>query len=271
MFIRFVFFLLLPCVLAALSEQPHHTTAFIGVPSKFDFLLTYSNYSTKHFWNGHGKKLKTFNDFDRNAFLIYGEYALNCRNSFTVNAGYQEVKESLNGSSYGFEDVELGWKHLFYSNEASAFTTDLIAIIPAGDKKSSIRYGKFGGQLSLLYSTYFCLAGKPGWIDLSAGYRVYQGFPSDQVRASLAVGYFFKSWLQAIVTSQLECGVGNGESRRNLNRIAFHPNYRLLKTKIEGVARLLPWASLSAGGFWHLWGENVGAGGGYFVGAWIDF
>lgn len=266
------------CCLLSLSlsvfasvEQPHHTTAFIGVPSKLDFLLSFSSYSTKHFWNSHGKKLKAFNNFDSNAVSLYAEYALNCQNSVTFNSSYEEVKESLNGRTYGFNDVELSLKHLIFADPKSALTVDTLAIIPAGDKKSSIRNGKFGGQISLLYSTYFCLFQRTGWIDFAAGYRMYQGFPSDQIRASLAVGYFFKSYVQMIATMKMIYGVGNGRSHHNLNHIACHPNYRLIKGKLEGVIRLLPWVSLSLGGFVHLWGQHVGSGGGYFVGSWIDF
>lgn len=257
-------------MLSAISEQPHHTTAYIGTPGESDTLLSYSRYTTNHFWNKHGKLLPTHNEFKRQSILLYSEYALNAQNSLSINGGYSLVEESLDGNSRGVEDIELGWKYLLLDGCTSALTSQIIAIIPCGEKKTSIRYGKAGIQASLLYSDLFELWDRCGWYDLDLGYRFYSGFPADQIRSSAAVGYNIASCVTLIGTMELEYGVGNGKSEGNRNNIVFHPNYRLLKAKIECVINLFPHVAVTVGGFGHLWGQNVGEGGGFFCGTWIN-
>jgi hypothetical protein len=152
----------------------------------------------------------------------------------------------------------------------SALTLQLIGIVPASDKKSSIRYGQPGAQISLLYSDIFCLK-KWGWYDLDIGYRHYQGFPSSQFLASAAIGYWIFSRFYLLASAQLDYGVWNGKANYNVNNVVFHPNYRLFKGQIEGVAEINAYASLVLGAFRHLWGMNTGTGGGYFGGAWFNF
>lgn len=252
-------------------EEPHHTTAYIGCPGDTAFLFTYSTYSTDHFWNKHGKKLPTFNKFDRQSYLLYADYVLNCSNSFSFNGGYSASQESLNGNSRGVEDSELGWKHLLVAGDTSALTGQLTAIVPIGDTKSSIRYGKYGGQVSLLYSNMYCLLSRNGWYDLELGYRYYQGVPVDRGIVNGSIGYDLTSCIQLIATGKLVCGFGNDKSEHHLNNIAFNPNYQLFKAKLECIARLFTHVSVSLGAYHHFWGRNIGTGGGFFGGTWIDF
>lgn len=267
---KFLFFLFFPFLLHSISVQPHHKTAFIGAPGEIDFLLTYSNYATKHFWNKHGKKLPTYNRFDRDAYLLYSDYAFNDANKFTLNAGFAHVTESLNGNSSAFEDVEASWQHLLYAPKEAALSAEVVGIIPVGNRKSSIRYGRWGVQANVLYSKYFCICTKTAWYDLLLGYRYYDGFVSDQLRASTAVGTFITDSLQLIASSQLEWGLSKGRSSLYDNNVVFNPMYRLVRVKLEANWRLYKYISLSGGGYWHAYGRNVGAGGGFFVGVWID-
>lgn len=258
-------------VAQGLSEQPHHTTAFIGDPGNIDILVSYSSYKTDHFWNKHGERLDTFNDFHRKSAMLYVEYAFNCNNAFWLNGGWARSDESMNGHSNAVEDIEFGWKHLLYGTETSSLTSQLIAIIPMGDRKSSIRYGKCGFEADLLYSDTYNLFNRCGWYDLGLGYRVYEGYPSDQVRAQAAIGYCISCRFAVIASCNLDYGVFNGHCLHNTNNIVFNPNYRLFEGSIEGVYRLFSHVAVSFGGFKHFWGENVGAGGGLYGGTWIDF
>lgn len=276
---------LTPYALTATTAQPHHTTAYIRPKGEVDTLWTYSFYTTDHFWNKHGKRLPTFNHFKSHSFLLYAEYALNDRNSIWVNGGYSTVKESLNGNSNSIQDLELGWKFLIRqgtslcsedsaNSSPSALTTQVIAIIPTGDKKASIRYNRFGAEIDLLYSDTFNWWNRCGWFDLLLGYRLYTGFPSDQIRASAAVGYMIFPQiprLHLIASTHLEYGVFNGDSKGNQNNIILNSKYRLLNVQIECVINVYSQSSISIGAFQHVWGQNVGTGGGFFAGAWINF
>ncbi len=262
----FFIFLIFP----AISEEPHHTTAYIDAPGNTDLLFSYSYDWTRYFWNKYGEKLPTYNDFDRHAFFLYAEYAFNPCNSFSFNGGYAMVTESLNGNAYSFQDMELGWKHLMYKGKTSAFTLQLVGIIPPGAKKSSIRYGTYGTQVSLLYSDVFYLKNL-GWYDLDIGYRYYHGTPANRLLLNTSVGYYLTSRLALIATSQLDYGLSERGSKYLSNNIVFHPTYRLLNLQIEGVLRVYSHVSLVLGAFKHLWGRHVGTNGGLFGGAWFDF
>lgn len=263
-------FIVLPLVLLeAVSEQPHHTTAYIGQPNSLTNLISYSNYSTNHFWNSRGKKLPTYNDFKRHSYLLYSEYSLNLRNSFSLNSGYSMISESLNGNSQGIEDIEIGWKFLMYQDKNSAFTSQFIGILPSGDRKSSYRYGKYGGQLGLLYSRIFCVCEKSSWMDFDVAYRLYQGFPSDQIRTGLSLGCYLTSKILIIGSSQLEYGLSRSWRRFDFNNITLNPYYKLFTVRLECLFNFSSHISLTIGGFQHIWGQNVGTGGGFLIGTWI--
>jgi hypothetical protein len=258
------------CFNSIIGEEPHHTTAFISQPGTVDTLLTYSRYDTDHFWSRSGKKFAAYNRFKQSSYLIYSEYAWSRTNSLFVHGGYAIADESMNGTSRAVRDIELGWKHLLKESKRSALTLECILSVPCGHMKSSLRFGKWGAQIGLLYSRIFTLAKFEAWTDVGIGYRAYQGFPSDEMDAFCAVGYRATSSICFIATAQLESSLFNGNARKNLNNIAFHPNRRRVMGKMECLIRLMKKGSLSVGAFQHFWGQNVGAEGGYFCGLWIN-
>lgn len=181
------------------------------------------------------------------------------------------TEEKLNGHSRGFEDPELSWQVLLFKNSSSAFSAKLTGIIPIGPTKSCIRYGKMGGELKFLYSKIFQSLKKPCWIDLGLGYRLYNGFPSDQMNANVSLGYTLVPHVWILSSTQLYYGLFNGKTKFNQNNICFNPNFRLLTTQIQAIAQIYTHLSLNLGGFIHLWGENVGCGGGVYCGTWFIF
>lgn len=272
MFKKILLFLwVLPKLVFAYIDEPYHDTAFIGPANSFYGLAYFSYYKTDHFWNEHGKKLPTFNKFNRKSYRLDMEYDINCRNAVFLKDGYSMVDESLNGRSRGLEDPEASWQYLLYGNCTSAFSGKATVIIPVGPKKSCIRYGKFGGELKLLYSKIFELLQRGWWYDLGLGYRMYSGFPSDQIRANCCIGCAITPCIWLISTTRLDYGVFNGDEKANPNNICFNPNFRLLSTQIEGIVKVYKHVLLTGGGFFHLWGENIGAGGGFYSGMWIIF
>lgn len=257
--------------LCAYFEGPHYLTAFVGEAGKFDSFLSYTYYHTKHFWDASGKKRPAYNHFTSYQCSLYGEWAVtNCQSIF-AKTGYSRVTESLNGNCSAFQDSEIGWKQQVFRDTNSAIAIQALTIVPSGNKKSSIRFGRWGGAINLLYSRCFTLCSKKLWYDCGIGYRLYTGFPSDFMNASLAVGCFLNSWLQMVGAMQLDYSLRNGRSNGNLNNIIYHPKHRLLEMQLEFVARLNSYFSASLGVTKHVWGQNSGMGGGIFGGLWLDF
>ncbi|MBN9377741.1 MAG: hypothetical protein J0H93_05145 [Chlamydiales bacterium] len=262
---------LTPSLLIAYIDEPYHETAFIGPAHTFYGLSYYSYYHTKHFWDSQGKRLPSFNPFTRKSYRLDMEYTLSSSQSVFVKGGYTMVEERLNGNSRGIEDPEASWQTLLYADTRSALSGKLTLIIPVGPKKSCVRFGQWGGEIKVLYSKIFDHWKIPFWIDMGLGYRLYGGFPSDQIRASLSIGWKGTARFWLISSSQLYYGVGNGKKDANQNNICFHPNFRLLTSQVQAIYQMFDCLAFNIGGYLHLWGENIGAGGGFYAGSWILF
>lgn len=233
--------------------------------------LQYRYYQTDHFWNKNGKRLDAYNHFKEQSAGLYFEYILSKRDLLSLEGWYDKINESVNGRTFGFEDPELSWTHLLWKDNKHYFSSRLTAIIPSGPKKTNLRYGRFGGEFDFIYSNLFCYFNRPGYYNILLGYRGYQGFPSDQIRNIFNVGFSPTKWLVLNLESRLEYGLFNGKKDKNRNTILFNSNYRLLKLKIETIFFVHRFTSLVASYYRHVWGENVGAGGGFTAGANFHF
>lgn len=262
----FLFLLLLFSSLAAQEEW---------VIEKFNtsyVTLGYQNYHTSHFWNKQGNKKASFNRFYEHEYAFYLQYGLTPCDTIGVQGSYNRIMESMNGRTLGWTDFEWNWKHLFWTQPCKQFFMEVIAITPFKTVfKPALRYGRFGGEFALHYRQVFHILKQRGWYELKGGYRTYLGFPSDQLRGYFRVAYAPCSQFDLIASSFLEYGVFNGKRKINQSLIAFAANYRLLTMQIEAVAYFWKRFAVAAGYYWHVWGENVGCGGGAFANASTQF
>lgn len=238
---------------------------------QFDFEIGYRSYNTHHIWNKNGKKISIFNDFKFHECQIYSDVYLSSIDCLSFNGSYIHIEEELNGVSRGFSDSELSWTHFIYIDENKSFSGRMTAIIPSGSQIYNLRYGEWGGQLDFLYSCYRQVFCQRVFFDSILGYRIYKGFPSDQIRAYFSAGSYIipKLYLEASV--DLQYGVFNGRSKFNYPLVLLNPNYRLLQGDIRAVYHFHKNVYLSAGVFQHLWGQNVGTGTGYFLEGWLEY
>lgn len=233
--------------------------------------LWYQDYSTHNFWNKKGEKRPSHNDFHQRQINLYSELYFGENDIVSIWGAYDHITEELNGNTRGFEDVETAYTHRLGEIYGGNFYAQALAIIPAGKEKSSLRYGRLGFEISALWCRDFCLCSRQLECAMQLGYRVYSGFPSDQMRAD-ALGSLQvteRLWLQGCFN--LEYGIFNGKRKQHHNIILWNPNYRLLKGQIRLLALLKDWLFLDAGYSRHLWGENVGTGGGFFAGLTLEF
>lgn len=229
----------------------------------------YHNYNTSHFWNKQGKKKAAFNRFHQHQFVFYGQYGITCTDTIGIRGGYTRVNESMNGRTMGWQDFEIDWKHLLWhrcGRDSQQLYMQLIGIVPAKTSfLPTIRYGRFGVEADLGYRQRVFVGTQSGWYEVQAGYRWYQKFPSDQVRAHFKLGWRPWCMIDIVASGFLEYGVFNGHPKINQSLVAFAPNYRLFTMQLEGVWYFLKRFAVSCGYMWHVWGENVGTGGGAFV------
>lgn len=261
---------MLPSALIGLANERH--SACVQAKGRAYVSLTYWNYESDHFWNSNGDKRDAFNEFEKDAISLYAQYGLTRCDTLLLEGGWARVEESLDGKAFGFEDVEIGWKHFFGTKWGHLISAQIIGIIPSETEyKPGLRYGEFGAEVDLLASRGLRLLGCRGSYDINLGYRYYNGFPSDQVRAYYGINLFPINRLLLTAALDLEYGVFNGKSKRNTSFFLYNPNYRLLKGLVEAELCVCKGASLILGYRQHLWGRNVGTGGGGYGGLSYQF
>lgn len=257
------------CVLSAASLSGE---AFVQKKGKSFLAVEYWTYRTSHFWDRSGVIKPAGQVFDKKEINTYFEHGMTDKDTIVVKALYDWIDESKKGKTIGFEDFEVAWKRALWRDDTQIVSSQLWLIIPSGpDNKPALRYGVFGTELDLLYGLTFKFKENYGFLDLGAGYRWYFGYPSDQIRAHINLGFDLTKKWQLILSTYLEYGVFNGTPQVNESIIFNDPNYRLLKGYITLRYRLSKNTSLTLGAYNHLWGQNTGTGGGYRGGVWIDF
>jgi hypothetical protein len=243
---------------------------FLKNKNEISCFVHYTHYQTDHFWNREGQRRKAYNQLQQDGVDIYAQYGLSCQDTLGLYAYYVRNNEQLNWNSTGVGDLELHWKHFLGSVSVHAFSSRLIAIVPVGKKKTTVRYGEWGVEADLHCQRNFTFHNRSGWYELLAGYRYYGGFPSDQVKISIVAGYQPFPLLKVIGRLYLNWGVLNGKEERHGPVLTLPPRYRLLTSELHVVFCLAKWISGFAGFFQHLWGENIGTGGGFFAGISFD-
>jgi|GEM_PF-1930482 len=238
---------------------------------QFDLASGYRIFRTDHVWNKNGKKISTYSDFKFREYQIYLDTYFSENDCLGLNSSYIQIEEELNGNSRGFSDSELTWTHFFYNDGPHRVATQVAAIIPSGAQIYNLRYGEFGGQFDILYSCYHKFYDQCLFFDSIIGYRMYKGFPSDQIRGYLSAGTYLFSNFYLEASLNLQYGVFNGKSKFNYPLFLLNPNYRLLQGDIRAVYHIHENVYLSAGIFNHLWGQNVGTGTGYFLEGWLEY
>lgn len=250
-----------------------HAGAFLQKKGETFLSFQFYKYKTAQFFNMDRQKQPSNNLFDKNEWNLYVEHGITEKDTLAAKAMYARIFESVNPNSEGFEDFELSWRHLLCKKGQKIFSFQFLTVIPSGGSfQPSLHYDRFAFEPMLLASKSFERPKKHyGFLDAGLSYRFYAGFPSDQIRGFMSVGYDIFTFFQLIGSTFLEYGVFNGHPINNINNILFNADYRLLKMDLTGRLKLYDKFSLVFGYYKHVWGQNVGTGGGVHAGIWADF
>lgn len=254
----FFFIVLFPHVMAQSWEN-----------ATFDF--HFSTYQSHHFWNKKGSLKPSYNHLKKWWLDASLEWEISSKNSVYARFLYDHIEESLNGNTTGFEDAEACWTHCFLKDRTKELWGRALLLIPLGKEKASLRYGCFGIEADLLYSTYFSWIHYPIGSLFTFGFRGYHGDPSDQVRLHWDLLGPIQSCGYWLCQFHLDYGIFNGKRKEHFNQLLLNPNYRLLKVQCSFVGTLFDWLHIDMGYFQHLWGKNVGNNGGFICGMEINF
>lgn len=261
---------IVPSTLISIASD--HKTACTQQQGHVYLCGTYWTYSSDEFWNSNGKRCEAHNEFEKCEYNLYAEYGLTCRDTISFNSAWARIDESINGRTFGFEDLEIGWKRYLGTKWCHHISAELVGIIPIeAEYKPGLRYGQYGGEFNLLLTKGFELWERCGSYDLRLGYRTYCGFPSDQVRADAVFNIFPFSRLMLSASGHLEYGLFNGSSKDDESLFLLNPKYRLFRGQLQATMCVYKGASVFVGYQRHLWGRNVGTNGGGYGGVQIQF
>nr|WP_319490834.1 hypothetical protein [uncultured Desulfobacter sp.] len=230
-------------------------------------------YETGHYWDRSGSLKHQDEKFKKLSVQPYVEYGLTGKDTLTGKC-YFDFLDNGESSTKGFSDLELGYRRNFYNESGTAVSAGFTALIPmeyAVYDTPNLGYGRFGAEASLCAGYGWKLSERNGFAEAVARYRVYEGYPSDQVRGSLLFGQEVTGALQLILESELQWGLDNGELLTFGDAKTVDGFYRLLKMTLHGRISITPDTSFVVSVFRHVWGENTGRGGGMAVAMWMTF
>ena len=112
---------------------------------------------------------------------------------------------------------------------------------------------------------------KSGFFYISFGYRKYFGYPFDLLRSTGHIGYDIISPFHILGSYDLHFGLDNGSEKEISTNILINPNYRLLKLTFGLRYKINPQYSIVGAAYKHAWGQDTGAGGGFYGSFWCSF
>ncbi len=237
-------------------------------PSEVFLAPQISFYSATKYWDGEGELKSIGCDFKKVEVALYGEYGLKDSYTLIFKIPYQSI--SCSSRTEGLSDLEIGIQKRLAVKQPNALSLKLKAIIPTGysiDTSPRLGYGRLGLEFSALAGRGFDRA----FLEGALGYRLYFGYPSDQIRAYGRLGLKPMRRFMLMGTLELQYGLKNGTSKVVGQNIVLQPYYRLLQADVSAVWKLKKSVQLVGGITRALWGRNTGEGKTVYGQLWLAF
>lgn len=248
-----------------------------GKKGRYFFPLQVYYYQTDYVFDSDGNSEKRDGTFWKKEINPYFEYGLTDKDTLVVNIFYDwlyDGQPSPSEKNQGLADIEAGWRRLLFKENDHLVSFQVLSVIPSGydlEDIPQLGYDRFGLEARMLYGTNYNFMEKSGFFDISLGYRKYFGYPSDQIRSTAYIGYDIISPFQILGSYDLHFGLNNGSEKEIGTNILIQPNYRLLKLTLGLRYKINPQYSIVGAAYKHAWGQDTGAGGGFYGSFWIKF
>lgn len=221
-----------------------------------------SYFDTKDFYNKNGKKLDSYNHFQRVRSDLLVEAGVTDKDNLSFWGAYDYVEDRLNGIEYEFTDAEIGWKRSLIEWDNAIFSAEILALVPYEQKyEPEIKYGRWGGEFAFLYAQTYNVCDYKVTLDGRLGYRWYSGFPSDQIRSDISAWVDVSCHWQFLAQSSVEYGLFNGKEPPNYSFFFYNAKYRVWKGRLEAIYYVTERFAITAGYMRHFMGENIAYGG----------
>lgn len=220
-------------------------------------------YSTEEVFDGDGVISKSYNRFTGYRYTLEGDAGINSFNTVGIVAGFTTVKESLDGKTEGFSDLELTLKHAFIRKINFLFCMEGKLYIPLQDDyRPAVRFGSFGAGLMLFLAVRETLFDYPCMASFGAGFDSFRDTAEDIVKVRLRAAACPLIGFSLRGTLKLDYGLQNGSYQPSRSLVDYNTNYRLLRGDFELICEPRPCLQVAVGFFDNFWGRHVGSGGG---------
>ncbi|MBW1982128.1 MAG: hypothetical protein JRJ12_13005 [Deltaproteobacteria bacterium] len=270
---RWVFVLTVAVVIAAPTGA--RAGAWVRDKGEMFVALQYYYYETSRFFDHSGNSQKRGGKFKKKEINPYIEYGITSQDTLFLNLFYDWLTDNAaepSSSNSGLTDVECGWRRLLLQQPPQVLSLQTTVIVPTGydlDEDPRLGYDRFGMELAMFYGRSLQWADRYGFVEGGVGFRHYFGYPAEQIRSYAMLGQDIWEHFQLLGAAELHYGLNNGSNKNIGTNITVEPNYRLLKVSLGGRLRLRPNCSLVLAYYRHMWGEDTGAGGGFYGSLWI--
>jgi|GEM_PF-6382180 len=152
--------------------------------------------------DGHDKSASTA--FEKNELNIYSEYGLGGGNTLALQTSFARLYQGQ--ATTGLADVEASFFRELFRGDHHACSLKALVVIPTGysyNRVPRLGYGHFaaeaGGVCGIGYDG--------GYAELSAAYRKYDGYPSDQLRFAAYSGLRLRGPLKLLLSAVSNLGI----------------------------------------------------------------
>lgn len=209
--------------------------------------------------------MRTYRKYELNPYI---EYGLSDRltvgaNIFLDKVSQYDTTSSQNRTNLGIGDSEFFARSQIWKKDGLVFSAEPMIKLPSPDSRSDspqIGSDKFEAGLSFSGGYGFKAWELDHFIDISTGYRHRFGTPHDQFKLSATAG--FSVTKQIVITTQLFSTLRTDKSASPAFTQSSIDDYDLTKLQISAAYKIDDKLSLQLGVFDHIYGRNVGSGGG---------
>ncbi len=264
--------LILTSILLFASNQSW-SAALPQEKGKFFLAPEWSYYKTDHFWDkkSHTKPLSA--PFIKRELSLYGEYGLTDKTTLTGRVAYNWLSSGPNNS--GLAALDFGAIHNLLRKGPIAFSLYGTAVLPAGNgpkdsgNRPYLSYNRFAVEGGVLFGSY----GKNAFFDSGIGYRIYSGYPSNQIRFYLTSGVNTSEKIQLLGSVYGTIGTGSSAilpTTQSVN-ITSPAYYQLIQVSAGVRYHIKPGVSIVPQITIPVWGVETGKGYTAGISLWTQF
>lgn len=230
-----------------------------------EFLLSSKlyRYQATKYWDHNSREKDIGATYDKKELNLYFEYGLGGDRTLVMQSAWDHIT-SGSGRAEGVSDLEISLIQKLREDGPQVLSAKALIIIPGSyptDRVPLIGYGISGAELGLMLGRSF----ESWYLDSALSYRYYDGYPSDQLRGNLALGYDLIRTVRAKGELSAIYGLENGQPIL-INEIVIPPDYRLLQADLSLEFKLDPKLSMVLGYNQALSGRDTGVGSTFYFG-----